>query len=495
MNDKQKYRTIIDQLDDEIMKLIDKRINIAKEIGITKLTNNEKITDKTRELQVFQKTNKFTNSTSLQTIYQTIINETKKNQNFAYFLVGKSLNYSLSKTIHEKLGNTFYNLYETDDFKKVLDINFNAINVTNPYKKEAYHLCDKLSPIAKETNSVNTIIKYNNEKIGFNTDYLGFINMIKFHQIKLLDSNVAIVGNGGTKNTIINATITFNPKCIKVYARNPKENEQNINDIYNDNPDIIINITSYNVYPHFETTPLIDTNQLTNLKTIIDINYNPARSILGLNKNIKYYNGLYMLISQAEETEKLIDTYFQRKRKPNNINNIYQELLNKQKNLIIIGMPYSGKTTLGLKLSKSLNLSFYDTDEILLKENHSLETILNNKGTEETYRNYENELMEKLSTNLGSVISLGGGAIKNSNSMTILSQNGIIIYLDIPLTTLISRIDHTRPLIKNENDLVLLYKKRQKLYQEKADIIVRSENIDDSIKIIKEFLHYDDINN
>lgn len=495
MNDKQKYRTIIDQLDDEIMKLIDKRINIAKEIGITKQKNNELVTDKTRELEIYQKTNKFTNSNSLQTIYQTIISESKNNQNLNYFLVGKSLNYSFSKIIHEKLGNEFYNLYETNDFKKVLDINFKAINVTNPFKKEAYLLCDKLSPISKQTNSVNTIINYNNEKIGFNTDYLGFINMINFHQIKLSNKNIAIIGNGGTKDTIINALITLNPKSIKVFARNPKENEQNINDIYNDNIDVIINITSYNVYPSFETKPLVDINKLTNLQTIIDINYNPARSILGLNKNIKYYSGLYMLISQAEETEKLIDTYFKRNRKLNNINNIYLEILNKQKNLVIIGMPYSGKTTLGLKLSKSLNRAFYDTDEILFKENHSLETILNNKGTEETYRNYESDLMEKLATNFGSVISLGGGAIKNSKSMTILSQNGIIIYLDIPLTTLISRIDHTRPLIKNENDLILLYKNRQKLYQENADIIVKSDNIDESIKIIKEFLHYDDINN
>lgn len=495
MKNKNFNRNKINDIDNKIMELLNERFNIVKQIGFTKKLNNEPITDKNRELQVLQKTNSYSNSIHLNKIYKEIINESKVIQLSTSYLVGKSLPYSFSKTIHHLLGNENYELYETDDFKEILKLPFTFINVTNPYKTEAYNICTELSDIAKETKAVNTIIKKNNKLYGFNTDYLGFKNMIDYYKINLKNKKIAILGNGGTKNTVVSILNTFNPKSISVFSRHPINNEYSFDEIYNYNPNIIVNITSYNVYPNFEIDPLIDITKLNNLDIIIDLNYNPTRCCLGLNKNIKYYNGLYMLVSQAEETEKLVDKFFNQKRKSLSLNKILDLLLYKQRNIILIGMPFSGKTTLASNLGKSLNMPVYDTDKILSSLNKSLDDVINNNQDINTFRLYEQEVMNSLSKCNNSIISLGGGSILNSKSMTILAQNGIIVYLDIPLTILKKRNNGTRLLSKDDESLNNLYLERKSIYEKYADITLTSTSIEENINKIKELIHYDNFNN
>lgn len=495
MKNKTFNRNQINDIDNKIMELLNERFNIVKQIGFSKKLNNEPITDKNRELQVLQKTNTYSNTYHLNKIYKEIINESKIIQLSTSYLVGKSLPYSFSKTIHQLLGNEHYELYETDNFKEILDLPFTFINVTNPYKTEAYNICCELSDIAKETNAVNTIIKKNNKLYGFNTDYLGFKNMINFYKINLKNKKIAILGNGGTKKTIVSVLNTFNPKSISIFTRHPLNNECNFDEIYNYKPDIIVNITSYNVYPNFETNPLINLEKLNNLDIIIDLNYNPTRSCLGLNKNIKYYNGLYMLVNQAYETEKLVNKFFNQKRKKVNINKIIDLLLFKQRNIILIGMPFSGKTTLASNLGSSLNMPVYDTDKILKSLNKSLDDVLNNNQDVNTFRLYEQDVMNSLSKCNNSIISLGGGAILNSKSMTILAQNGIIVYLDIPLTILNERNNGTRLLSKDAESLNNLYVERKAIYEKYADITLTSTSIEENINKLKELIHYDNFNN
>lgn len=495
MKNKSNYRSTIDSIDEQIMKLLNERFNVVKEIGFIKTKNNQPLTDYNRELQVLQKANNFTNKDNIKSIYEHIISISKDIQTSSYFLVGKSLNHSFSKIIHNLLGNNNYELYETEQFDEIKNIPFKAINVTNPYKQDAFKMCDVLSPIALRTKAVNTIINVDNKMYGYNTDYLGFIEMIMYYNITLANKKIAIIGNGGTKNTIQLALENFGPSSIKVFARHPNLGEEPFVNIVEYNPNIIVNITSYNVYPHFELQPLIDITNIKALDTIIDLNYNPLRGVIGLNKNIKYYNGLYMLVSQAEYTEILIDQQLKRERISPNITKIVDYLTFKMQNLIIIGMPLAGKTTLAKHLGKEFKMPVYDTDELLEKENHSLTTLLTNNETEETFRKYESNIVNKLSTNTSSIISLGGGTIKNSNNMTILAQNGIIIYLDVSLKTLISRNDGSRPLASNNEKLEKLYKERKSMYEKYADLTITSENIDEITKSIKEFIKYDNFNN
>lgn len=495
MKNKTNYRQKIDFIDQQIMSLLNERFNIVKEIGFIKTKNKEPLTDYNRELQILQKTSNYTNQQSIKDVYDHIIRLAKDIQTSSCFLVGKSLNHSYSKIIHNLLGNNNYSLYETDHFDDIKAVPFKAINVTNPYKQDAFKICDVLSETSQKTKSVNTIIRKDDKLYGYNTDYLGFIDMINHYNIPLSNKKIAIIGNGGTKNTIFYALETFKPSSIIFFARHPHLNEDHLDNISNYNPDVIVNITSYNVYPNIELNPLVDVKKLKNLEVIIDLNYNPARGVIGLNKNIKYYNGLYMLVSQAEFSEKLIDQYFETKRNTPNINKIVDYLNFKMQNLVIIGMPLSGKTTLSKHLGQILNRPVYDTDELLEKENHSLPLLLKNNETEATFRKYESQIVKTLSTNTSSIISLGGGTIKDSNNMTILAQNGIIIYLDVPLTTLIKRNDGSRPLACDNKKLTALYNARKSIYEKYADITITSENIDEITNTIKEFIKYDNINN
>lgn len=494
MKNKKEIRKEFNEIDDKIIELLNERYNLSKEIGFIKKNNDLPIRDINRELQIISKISNYENSDYITTIYRDLFSQSRDIQNSDFLLIGKKLNYSHSKLIHNMLGNDKYTYYETDDFDKISKIPFKAINITNPYKFEAYKICDKLSEIASLTETVNTIIKYNGSNFGFNTDYNGFISMVKHFSINFHNKRVAILGNGRTKSTIALALESFDIAEYKVFARNPKENEKLIDKIYDYNPDIIINTTSYNVYPNLELTPLIDMSELTHVRIVIDVNYNPYRSILGLTPNIQYYNGLYMLIAQAEETENIIDFFYKRIRYAQSYQKIVDSILMKQRNIVLIGMPYAGKTTLARILGQTLNMPYYDSDEILLTENNSLNDVLARNETEEKYRLYENEVIKKLSTLTGSIISIGGGAINYSNNMTFLSQNGIIIYLDVPLNILKSRIDGTRPLIKTPQDIENIYDNRSSKYQEYADLVIKHTNLDETIKTIKEYLKHETSN-
>ncbi len=491
MKSKEQLRKEIDAIDNNLIELLNKRYNLVKEIGFVKAASNDELKDNNRELQIIAKSNNYENSILINETYEHIFEQSRKIQKAKYYLIGKRLNYSYSKLIHNMLGNNEYEYYETNDFEDINKIPFTAINVTNPYKHEAYKICDKLSEIASLTETVNTIIKYNGSNFGFNTDYLGFISMIKHYSINLKNKKIAILGNGQTKSTIVVALNELDANKYEIFARNPKIKENPLSTIYSYDPDIIINTTSYNVFPNLELEPLVDMDNLQRVRLIIDINYNPSRSILGLTPNVTYYNGLYMLVAQAEETENLIDAFYKRTRKEKSYQNIIETILAKQKNIILIGMPYAGKTTIGKKLGDAINRPSYDTDEILAIKKQSFPDIIKNGGNEEIFRIYEADVIKRLSTYSGSVISIGGGAINNSKSMTFLSQNGIIVYLDTPLDVLKSRIDGTRPLVKNTDDIDKLYKARNDNYLKYADVVIKSSDINEIIKAIKEYIKYE----
>lgn len=491
-------RNELDVLDDEIMKLLEKRFEVSKKIGNLKATSSSlNISNREREREILNKCNPYINKERLEKVYEEIFKLSKDLQ-IKYFLVGKRLDYSLSKEIHQMLGNLNYQLFSTSSFEEILKKDFLGINITNPYKEKAYNACDKVDDVSKRIGIVNTIIKKDNLLYGFNTDYQGFKSLLEHYNIEVKGQRIALIGGGNTSKTINLVLTDMMATNIMHFVRHPRlTTELPLNSITNYDFDILINATSYNVYPNLEVSPLVNTRMIKSLKTIIDVNYNPERSILTLyNKDVKYYDGLWMLIVQAKISEELFKSYHGLKNHlETSVSDIYGILRQKTRNIVLIGMPYSGKTTVGKMISEKLGYEFFDTDLILEDMGLGLSDLLNRGLSEADFRYFESSLIKKLSTLNHVVIATGGGAILDKHNLLLLSQNGLIVHLDTPLDTIISRIDNTRPLTSNKDDLIKKYQERINLYNLYSDVTITTDNIDEIIKIIKDKLKYENFNN
>lgn len=486
-NDKLEMRKHIDTIDQQIMKLLNERFNYTTKIADLKVRNKDEIYDAEREKSILKKTDAFSNASQIASVYQSIMQVSKEMQKNVFYLLGGNLSYSYSKLIHKLLGNSLYYPTEIsylDDFIK--HTSFKGLNITNPFKTDAYKLASILAPEARLTGVVNTLVSTPNGLYGANTDYLAFIDMLDHYKLNLRPEKVIVVGNGATSTTIQAALKALYVDDVTVVARNPRQSyEVDLLDISKyANATVIINATSYGVYPNIKTDYLFDTTHFYKLKYLIDVNYNPFRSSLALNnRQVKYYNGLYMLVKQAELSEKL---FYDNLSSPNTVPEIVAKLKKDAQNIILIGMPFSGKTTIGEKLAAKLAKNFVDMDQELMKDNHDLPSILTSRSPEETFRKYEHELCMKLALVKNTVIACGGGVIKDPTNLKVLSQNGLVIFLDPTLKTLETRLDTSRPLIKSTTDLHELYAYRHQLYQDACDFSIEDNDIDTIIKKIEE---------
>ena len=264
----------LDVLDDEIMMLLEKRFEISKKIGNLKASSSSlNISNREREREILNKCNPYINKESLEKVYEEIFKLSKDLQ-IKYFLVGKRLDYSLSKEIHQMLGNLNYQLFSTSSFEEILKKDFLGINITNPYKEKAYNACDKVDDVSKRIGIVNTIIKKDNLLYGFNTDYQGFKSLLEHYNIEVKGQRIALIGGGNTSKTINLVLTDMMATNIMHFVRHPRlTTELPLNSITNYDFDILINATSYNVYPNLEVSPLVNTRMIKSLKTIIDIMY------------------------------------------------------------------------------------------------------------------------------------------------------------------------------------------------------------------------------
>lgn len=483
------FRIKIDDLDNSIMELLEERINIAREIGKIKAINNLDATNELREVEILRKAIKYKNSVELKDIYKQIFVSSKNVQEFKYFLVGKSLEYSFSPFIYKELGIDNYNLFPTDDFNDVKKIDFLGINVTNPYKKEAYNLCSELDESASSTGVVNTINKENKKLVGYNTDFYGFSKLLDYNKLDLENRRVIIIGNGATANTITAVLNMRKVKKIEYLVRNIRlENEHKLQDYLKFKDfEIIINTTPYGTYPNNQLDPLFNLDEFNNLQAIIDVVYNPRKTPLLMfeKAGVKKINGLMMLTAQAAKAASIytgVDkTYL--------IEKVYTKLDFELMNIVLIGMPFSGKSKLGNLLEKKLNHRLIDLDIVMQAYNHDLASVLKT-GNEEDFRNLEVIYATKYSKERGKIISTGGGIVLSNEAMRVLKQNGVVIFLDIPVSELVKRIDKTRPLVKSASDLINLYNQRIDLYKKYADITVNSlDSVCDIVDKIYEYIN------
>lgn len=394
-----------------------------------------------------------------------------------YGLIGEKLGHSFSKEIHERIGKYQYDLIElskTEFDSFMVNKNFKAINVTIPYKQEVIKYLDYISDEAKKINAVNTIVNKDGKLYGYNTDYLGFKEMLSHFNIDVDNKNVMILGTGGTANTTNQVVKDLNAKSILYVSRNAKENVITYDNIqeYNKNIDVLINTTPLEMYPNNDKQILTSLEGFDNLKGVVDVIYNPLRTNLTLKakkNNIPYCNGLFMLIAQAYYA---IEIFLDVKLNKQIISDIYQEILRNKENIVLIGMPGCGKTTVGRKLANQTGLRFIDIDEEIVKIiNMPIKNYFEKYG-ETAFRDIESEVIKEVSKSTGCVISTGGGSILRNENINYLKQNGVIYFLDRSIDKLVTT--SSRPLSSNYDDLKKRYDERYQIYRSVCDVRINA---------------------
>lgn len=385
-------------------------------------------------------------------------------------LLGKTLSHSYSKRIHEEIDGVNYNLIELDELDSFFQEKlFSGINVTIPYKTEVIKYIDTLSHEASATNSVNTIINNNGSLTGYNTDYYGLEYTLKYNNISLKDKVVGILGNGATTRTIKYLCNQKSAKEIIIFARNPKDKEYTFDSELLESVQILFNATPNGMYPNIDDDILINVNKLKSIEFCMDLVYNPLRTklILALQeRGIKAVNGLMMLVHQAVKANEL----FNKMNHSNEVTNrIYKKILLETINIVLIGMPMSGKSYFTRQVNRVYNKTIQDVDAIIEQtEKKSIPEIFEEVG-ENGFRNIETREIIKLSKSTNQAISTGGGVVLNKINIDYLKQNGLVVFLDMPLQYLKQCNPKNRPLLKNPKNIEKLYKERYPLYNRYAD--------------------------
>ena len=380
-------------------------------------------------------------------------------------LLGGKLGHSYSPQIHSQLGDYSYELFEKkpeelEDFLKYGD--FRGLNVTIPYKKDVIPYLDELSPRAKRIGAVNTIVRREDGSlIGHNTDYFGFEMMVRASGLSIAGKKVLVLGSGGASMPVV-AALTEQGANVIVISRSGENNYNNLH-LHRD-ASVIVNTTPVGMYPNVGNSPL-DLEQFPNLEGVLDIIFNPARTQLLLDaeeKGLVAMNGLLMLVAQAKESAE----WFTGKAIPDDvISAIHASLRRQMENIVLIGMPGSGKSTVGMILAEKLGKKFVDADTYLTqKAGRSIPDIFASGG-EAGFRALETETLAELGKQSGLVIATGGGCVTQERNYPLIHQNGTIFCLDRDLNKLTT---DGRPL-SQANKLQDMYRVRKPLYEAFAD--------------------------
>ncbi|MBE6976197.1 MAG: shikimate kinase [Ruminococcaceae bacterium] len=380
-------------------------------------------------------------------------------------LLGAKLGHSYSPFIHSQLGDYAYGLFEKApeelaDFLKNGD--FSGLNVTIPYKKAVIPFCAALSPEAKALGAVNTIVRKEDDTLmGHNTDYFGFETMLKHSGLSIAGKKALVLGSGGASNTAV-AVLQACGAQVVVISRSGEDNYGNLHRHYD--ADLIVNATPVGMYPNNEDAPL-SLECFRHLESVLDLIYNPARTKLLMDaekRGIVTENGLLMLVAQAKESAQW---FTGRKIDDSVIPAIHKALRKQMENIILIGMPGSGKSTVGAILAEKTGKALIDADAYLeQKAGCSIPQIFDEVG-ELGFRHLETQVLRELGKQSGTIIATGGGCVTKAENYPLLHQNGRIFCLHRKITNLPTL---GRPL-SQATDLEEMYRIRLPLYQRFAD--------------------------
>ena len=398
-------------------------------------------------------------------------------------LLGRTLGHSYSPEIHSYLGDYPYSLFEKEpeDVGAFLQNgDFTAINVTIPYKKDVMPYCAELTDCAKKMGAVNTIVRRKDGSlVGHNTDYFGLHYTFDRMGLSLNGKKVLVLGSGGASVTTVIVLKELGANVV-IISRTGENNYTNLH-LHKDAA-VIVNTTPVGMYPNAGVSP-VDLDMFPNLEGVLDIIYNPSRTKLLLDaadRNIPCENGLWMLVAQAKEAA---EWFTGTEISDDVIPEIYNKMCKRMENIVLIGMPGCGKSTVGKLLAQELNREFVDADaEIVKTAGMSIPEIFETQG-EEGFRQIETQVLAKLGQKSCLVIATGGGCVTRSENYPHLHQNGTIYWLKRDITSLPT---DGRPL-SQAGMLEQMYQIRKPLYEQFADLTVENDSTpEDAVaKILK----------
>lgn len=389
-----------------------------------------------------------------------------------YGLIGEHLKHSYSCEIHAQIADYEYELHEIPPsglggFLKKRE--FNAINVTIPYKQDVIPYLDEISDTAKRIGAVNTIVNRNGRLYGDNTDFAGMLALARHIGVDMKGRKVLILGTGGASKTGHALAEYMGAESVYYVSRSGKDGSISYEQAVTEHSDaqIIINATPVGMFPKQDGRP-IDISAFPKLEGVIDAIYNPLRTNLILDaqeRGIPAEGGLYMLSAQAVHAsavfldipldESLVDKAF-------------KSVKNDKQSIVLIGMPSSGKTTVGRILAEKCGKELADTDEYIVRKIGMPISDFFAKFGEAEFRKIEKETVAELSATGGRIIATGGGAVLDPENVRALKQNGVLVFLDRRPENLVATDD--RPLASRRSALEKLYAERYDIYCAAAEL-------------------------
>ncbi len=410
-----------------------------------------------------------------------------------YGLIGEKLGHSFSPEVHAALGDRNYRLVELtrgelDEFLRLRL--FEGINVTIPYKTDVIPYLDGIDDGARAIGAVNTVCRVGNKLYGYNTDLAGLCDLICRVAPDISGKKALILGSGGTAKTARAALVRLGAREILTVGRRSRDGVIDYETAYRDHSDadLIVNATPVGMYPEQDACP-IDISGFKNLCGVVDAVYNPLRTDLVMSareRGIPAEGGLYMLVSQAIHARE----HFTGQKIPSDTaESVFRSIRQSKENIILVGMPGCGKSTVGRKLAKVLDRPFLDTDDLIVEqEGRSIPEIFASED-ETAFRGIETDVIRNVCLKYrGAVIATGGGAILRPENVRALRRVGRIYFLDRDIENI--KPTESRPLSRDREALARRYAERYPLYCACADVTVSpDEELDRRVETIrKEFL-------
>ena len=407
-----------------------------------------------------------------------------------YGLIGEKLPHSFSKEIHGYLADYDYQLKELTPAQLPAFLQaraFKGINVTIPYKQAVMPYLDVIDEKAAAIGAVNTIVNRDGKLYGYNTDYDGMVALVRHAGLSLEGKSVLILGTGGTSRTARAVARNLGASHIYQVSRTAGEGLLSYEEAAGLPVQILINTTPVGMYPHPDAQP-IDLSRFSWLEGVLDAVYNPLRTQLVLQaraNRARAQSGLYMLVAQAAAACEL---FLGEKLPPQTLDRVYRTLHGEKQNIVLTGMPGSGKSTVGRILARQMGREFVDVDtEIIRLAKKPIADIFAQKG-EAHFRELESQAIAAIAQRTGLVIATGGGAILREENVRRLRQNGRLYFLDRPLEDICPSDD--RPLSRDADALRQRYEERYFRYTVTADTRIPVEGNADAVAaaIGEEFL-------
>ena len=405
-----------------------------------------------------------------------------------YGCIGEHLTHSFSKEIHGLLRDYPYILQEIplgqlDAFMEKRD--FKAINVTIPYKQDVIRHLYQVEQTAAQIGAVNTIVNRDGKLYGYNTDFGGMADLIRRAGICLAGRKVLILGTGGTSRTAMAVAQSMGAESVWKVSRTPKADALTQEQVLAHHLDaqVLINTTPRGMFSR-EAGMAIDPGLFPQLEGVVDAVYNPLRTefiLKARSLGIPAAGGLYMLARQAVlASEIFLDVQY-----PASVTeDVYRKTKASKENIVLTGMPGSGKTTVGKQLAAELGRTYLDTD-VLIEEKTGMHPVQIITGQGETaFRDLETQVIREVSGQTGVVIATGGGVVLRQENIDLLRMNGKIFFLDRPVEQLMPTDD--RPLASTKEAILKRYEERYSIYKKTADAVIdNSSTLENALTLVK----------